>query len=188
VWSLELRQLLSYRVDFWIDFLGSLFVQIALAYFLWQAIYEFRGVEVIGGYSFSAMMLYYVLIPLVEKITRGQELGFLSRDIYEGTLNRYLVYPLSVFGYKYVHHAAIATLALLQLGLALGVYLLLFGLPGGVHLSVGTVLAGIAAAGVASVLYFLLAGCLALVVAQVTVSYQALRAASGDPVKALRYE
>ena len=35
---------------------------------------------------------------------------------------------------------------------------------------------------------FLIAGCLALVIAQVTVSYQALRAASGDPVKALRYE
>ena len=35
---------------------------------------------------------------------------------------------------------------------------------------------------------FLIAGCLALVIAQVTVSYQAMRAASGDPVKALRYE
>ena len=35
---------------------------------------------------------------------------------------------------------------------------------------------------------FLLAGGLALAIAMVTVSYQAIRAAMADPVKSLRYE
>lgn len=35
---------------------------------------------------------------------------------------------------------------------------------------------------------FLLAGCLALVIAFLTVSYQAIKASLADPVRALKYE
>lgn len=162
-WSLEVRQLLSYRADFWIDFAGSLVVQVVLAYFLWRAIFDFRGVEVIAGFTFESMMLYYVLVPLIEKITRGQEMGFLSREIYDGTLNRYLIYPVNLFAYKLVQHGAIATLALLQLIVVLAVGKLALGQPAGIELTLGNAVAGLAAAMLVGVLYFLLAGCLEMV-------------------------
>jgi ABC-2 type transport system permease protein len=162
-WSVEVRKLLSYRTDFWIDFAGSLVVQVVMAYFLWRAIFEARQVTVIGGYTFGSMMLYYLLVPLVEKITRGQEMGFLSTEIYDGSLNRYLVYPVNLFAYKLVQHAAIATLALAQLVMILGGAVLVLGRPEGIDLGVFHVLAGLGAAAVAGVLYFLLAGCLEMV-------------------------
>ena len=47
-------------------------------------------------------MLYYLLVPLIARMIRGEESRFLSDDIYEGGLTRYLVYPLSFLQYKYV--------------------------------------------------------------------------------------
>jgi ABC-2 type transport system permease protein len=163
VFSLELRRLLSYRVDFWIDFAGTVLVQLGLAFFLWRAVFSFRGVERIGGYTFEAMMLYYLLVPLMEKTTRGHEMGFLSREIYDGTLNRYLVYPVDTFGYKYVSHLAVSALAVVQTLAALALYLALFGRPDGVELRLLPMVAGVGAALAASLLYFSLAAALEMV-------------------------
>lgn len=162
-WSLEVRQLLSHRADFWLDFLGSLSVQIVLAFFLWKAIFRVRDVPEIGGYTFASMMLYYLMVPLIERITRGHEIGFLSTDIYQGSLNRYLVMPIDVFVYKYVNHLAVSGLGTLQLILAVVISVLIWEIPESVGLSLGSFLLGLGAAIAASLLYFLLAACLEMV-------------------------
>lgn len=161
--SLELRKLLAHRADFWMDFLGGLLAQIGLAYFLWKAIFLTRDATTIGGFTFLGMMLYYVLVPGVEKITRGPELGFLFSEIYEGSLTRYLVYPVDFFAYKYIQHLAISFLAILQLLLVLGLFAWWAGIPEGMAVTPGSVARGLVAALAASVLYFRVASCLEMV-------------------------
>jgi ABC-2 type transport system permease protein len=155
--SLHLRRMLAYRADFWVDFLGALLLQVGLAWFLWKAMFAVRGTQQIEGWSFDALMLYYLMVPLMERITRGQEQGFLSTEIYDGGLSRYLVYPINVFTYKYIERIAVAVVGSAQLALVLGIYLTLRDVPAPFSIDGWGVLAGLLAALVASILYFLMA-------------------------------
>jgi ABC-2 type transport system permease protein len=153
LFSLELRKALSYRADFWVQFLGSLVAEITIAYFLWRSIFAFESSERIGGFSFPAMMSYYVLMPLVGRIVRGTDIGTISPEIYDGSLTRYLVFPVPFFGYKYVSYLAQSAIACVQL---IVVLLLVKGASLWVPLPAGwgTLAAGVVAALAGSFLYF----------------------------------
>ncbi len=97
---MEIRKILAYRSDFWITFIGQTIIQISIARALWQSIFASEGVEVMQGFTLPMMTLYYLIIPIGTKILTGENIGFLSREIYDGTFNRYLIYPLSFFQYK----------------------------------------------------------------------------------------
>ena len=140
VYSMELRKVLSYRVDFWVQFLGTLFTDITISYFLWMAVYAGSGTTRIGGYTFAGMMTYYVLLPLVNRVVRGSDIGFFSPEIYDGSLTRYLVYPVPYFGYKYLSYLALSTVALLQLVIMTALFK--FGVGPFFHLSLGETLGG----------------------------------------------
>lgn len=163
IFTLELRKILSYRIDFWASFLGTVLVEFAMAYFLWNAVYEFREVKVLNGFSFPAMMLYYLLIPVISHITQAQVMHFISQEIYDGSLNRYLVYPLSFFGFKFIGHLAFGFVGILQLFLVMGLYLAFFDLPDDVSLSSISLMQCVFTAIIGSVLYFLMASCLEMV-------------------------
>jgi ABC-2 type transport system permease protein len=121
VLSLESRKLMSYRVDFWLNVVVSFFAQLAVAYFLWLAVFSYSGSETIGGFTFEDMVLYYVLVILVGRIVRGQERDLtVAQDIYEGALTKYLLYPTDYFGFKYAGHLGDLVPGVIQL--------LLFGL------------------------------------------------------------
>ncbi len=160
---LELKKILTFRAEFWIGFLGSIATQFAVAFFLWLAIFTSLGVERLEGYTFTALMLYYLMVPLVERTVMGPEMGFLSAEIYEGTLTRYLVYPMPLFRYKYVAHLATSSVFAVQLLSVLGIFLLLFGMPAGANVSFTSILMAFTAMGFASLLYFALAGILEMV-------------------------
>jgi ABC-2 type transport system permease protein len=127
--AIELKKVFTYRVEFWVGFLGTVLSQFGVAYFLWKAIFEARGVSSIEGYSFGALMLYYLMVPLVERCVHGQEMGFLSGEIYDGGLSRYLIYPIGYFRIKYLGQLAHSSLFLLQIFLAFAVFLLFFHKP-----------------------------------------------------------
>jgi len=147
LYASELKRAFSYRVEFWLSFLGHVGAQFTVAFFLWKSVYSAGSVTTLGGFSFTTIMAYYVLAPLMERVTQGPEMGEVSRDIYEGGLNRYLVYPISFFGAKAITHLAHATLAAIQLVLFAGLIIPVLGLGGQIHW-----------AGVAWVLPLLLAG------------------------------
>lgn len=125
----ELKKLLSYRAEFWIGFVGSVVSQFGVAFFLWKAIFAARGAETLQGYTFGALMLYYLMVPLVERVVNGQEMGFMSSEIYDGGLTRYLVYPVSYFRVKYMAKMAQTTLYFLQMLLVLALFLAVFRDP-----------------------------------------------------------
>lgn len=128
---LELKKLVSYRAEFWIGFLGSVLSQFGVAWFLWKAIFTARGADTLQGYTFGALMLYYLMVPLVERVVNGQEMGFMSGEIYDGGLTRYLVYPVSYFRVKYMAKLAQATLYLAQMILVIGLFLAVVRVPHG---------------------------------------------------------
>lgn len=115
--AMELRKLLAYRTDFWVTFLGQTLIQLVVASALWKSVYESQGLKEMQGFTLEMMQLYYLIIPIGTRILTGENIGFLSREIYEGTFTRYLLYPLSVFQYK--------TLTYLSYSLFYGLQLLL---------------------------------------------------------------
>lgn len=100
VMAQELRKIMAYRSDFWITFLGQVFIQLFIAKALWGSIFESNNTTVMNGYSLDMMTCHYLLVSLGMKITSGENIGFLSREIYDGTFNRYLIYPISFLEYK----------------------------------------------------------------------------------------
>lgn len=157
VLSLQARKLMSYRTNFWLGAFVAFFVELAVAYFLWYAIFRETGAVEVGGFSLRAIVVYYIAAILLGKLVRGDErdLG-LSTDIYEGALTRYLLYPTSYFGFKYAEHLGSLLPALIQLVLFGAVALMFVEMPPDVHVTGGSVAMALGAVAVANLLHFLL--------------------------------
>lgn len=125
IFSLEVRRAFAYRSDFWFSFVVSVGAQFAVAWFLWKSIFSYQGARQIGGYTFSALMLYYLLVPIISRSVFGGNLGDIATEIYQGTLTRYLIYPVSFFRYKLIVHCANAAILLVQLLFVIGTVVLL---------------------------------------------------------------
>lgn len=96
----EFRKIFAFRADFWVTFIGQTLVQLFIARALWQNIFEASGNQVMEGYTLPMMTLYYLIVPIGNRMLQGENVGFLSREIYDGSFSRYLIYPISFFHYK----------------------------------------------------------------------------------------
>ena len=154
VYSTEIRKVLTYRFDFWINFFVSIFAHVAVAFFLWRAVFQYNRTDTMQGYSFTGLMLYYLMVPMIDKIVNGSGMGFVSRDIYDGSLTRYLIYPVSFFKYKYVQHLANTSIFIVQLLLTIFIFTRIFGEPPDVSITPASILMGITAALFSGILSF----------------------------------
>jgi len=128
--SLESRTRMSYRVDFWINVAVGFIVEFGIAWYLWQAIFAQSGSDKIGGYTFNGMVVYYLAVILVGKLVRTNRFeGSVSSDIYEGSLNRYIIFPAPYFPFKYAQHLGTLIPAALQFLLFGGLMLFVLDLP-----------------------------------------------------------
>lgn len=154
---------MSYRVDFWMNFAVTVGANVVIAYFLWKAIFDAQQATEIAGYNFLLLMLYYLLVPMYVRIVIGPEMGYISDEIYQGSLNRYLVYPVPFFVYKYITYLASSCIAALQLFLVMGIYILFFGVPTESNITIASFCLGLFTALCATYLYFVIAATLELV-------------------------
>ena len=155
--SMEARRRMSYRVDFWLTALVGFAAQFGVVYFLWTALFAESGKTTMGGYTFEALLFYYVAVLLIGKLVRGVEFdNHVSQDIYEGGLNRYLVFPASYFGFKYAQHLGSLIPALIQITLFGGVSILAMDLTANTSISPSSVLMSITSIALANLLYFLM--------------------------------
>ncbi len=154
IMTMEWRKAFSYRVHFWINFLGDVLVQFGVAYFLWTAVYAYSENKLLGGFSYSAILLYSLCVPMIGKIVKGNEIGLISQEIYDGGLNRYLVYPISFFKFKYSQRLAESLLFLVQFGLMIVLYQVFWESPTDLLLSWQNSLRGLVVLGLAGVLFF----------------------------------
>jgi ABC-2 type transport system permease protein len=163
LFGLEFKRAFAYRAEFWMGFLGNALSQLAVAYLLWSAVFGSTGATVMGGFTLRDIALYYLFIPLVERITMGAEMSHISGEIYDGTLNRYLVYPVSFFGFKYVTSLAQSLVYASQMGILAGGCLAIFGVPPAFHFTAPGVILAILAIFMGTLLYFSLAACLEMI-------------------------
>lgn len=126
VFLMELRKLVAYRADFWINFLGLTFFALVIAYYLWTAVFEASGDETIKGQNLTSILFYYLVAPLLFRLQQGQNIGFLSREIYEGGLNKYLLYPMNVNSFKRSTYLAHSFFFFVQLCVLIGVFQMFF--------------------------------------------------------------
>lgn len=153
---MELKRKIAYRVDFWISFGLIIAIELIVAYALWSAIYQANAATSIAGYSFKAMMLYYLIAAFVVYLTRAVDLGFLAEDIYKGTLTKYLLYPVSPFGYKFATYLAGGSVYLVQLLIAYAAFIFIFGVPSDLSIGASSFIFGVLASFFALIALFLL--------------------------------
>lgn len=153
--GIEMRRRMSYRVDFWINIVVGFAASFGVVYFLTTALYRESGQAELGGYSLAAMLVYYVAVLLFSKVVRGVDFdNQVSTDIYEGGLNRYLIFPSSYFWFKYAQHVGALLPAVLQLLFLGGTFLLLSDLPPDARPTLPGCLMGAGSLMVGSLLYF----------------------------------
>lgn len=163
VLALELKKAFSYRIAFWVHFIMGTGTELVVSYFVWLAVFAASGKSEIEGFTFHGLVFYSLFASMSSKLTRGSDRGYISQEIYDGTLNRYLLYPLPFFPYKYVTHFTQQLLGIVQLFLAFAAVRLLLGDLGQHPITTLTFLAGIATCLLAGYLYFVISACLELV-------------------------
>lgn len=119
VFSLELRKLLIYRAEFWTHLIGGVGVHLLLAVYLWGSLFEQTGNRTMGGYSYGQMIVYYLAAVFFEKAARGSDIGTVSQEIYDGSLNKFLLYPVNYFVMKFAAFLSYGWMMLMQLIAAL---------------------------------------------------------------------
>jgi ABC-2 type transport system permease protein len=154
IFLMECKRVLSYRIDFWFQFGVIVCTEISIAYFLWSSIYGHQNVVSLGGYTFEQMLVYYAMIPFVVRLVKSSDDFNISREIYEGGINKYLIYPISYTVSKLIERAAFSTMAIAQM--LIGLALLSFFIPITDHLTLQSFTLCLVFCSVSFVLYFLM--------------------------------
>ena len=164
IFTMEIRKVFAYRVDFWLSFIVGTLAQFTAAWFLWKSIFAYKGTATIGSYTFPSLMCYYLLAPIISRTVYSGNHGDIATEIYEGTLTRYLVYPLSFFRYKLIVHCASATVLLFQLLLVVVIITLFFPVfTANYNMSLLHLIQGIITIYFSTVLYFVFSAWLQLI-------------------------
>jgi ABC-2 type transport system permease protein len=156
-WSIagvEARKRMSYRVDFWINSLVGFLAELGVAWFIVLAM--FSGTERPGGFSRDGMLLYYVAIILVARVVRSSDLEWaIADDIYQGSLSRYLLYPVPYAFVKYATQIGGLAPMLVQFVLFGAWVPFVLGVPEGTQVTPATALMCAGSVVVANALHFM---------------------------------
>lgn len=154
VYTSSIRRVLSYRLDFFTSFVGQLVAIAGVSYYLWTSIFAAQGAQSLGGYTLPALLFYYCLVPVTDRIVHTSDRGGVSVEIYDGSLTRYLLYPVSYFVYKYVARLGVITIAAAQFLIVVGAFHFLVGPIPDATITLSSLAAGLCFSIVAGVVYF----------------------------------
>lgn len=74
-----------------------------IEYLLWKRIFLTRGIDEIGGLAFNELMIYIFLCLVVGQLKSSWVTSLeMINAIREGELNKYLIRPISFFGYHFM--------------------------------------------------------------------------------------
>ncbi|RZA19120.1 MAG: hypothetical protein EOP10_20020 [Proteobacteria bacterium] len=119
----NMRLALAYPLGFWASLLAELIIVGSMNWYLWHAVVDARGGVAFEGYSTWTLVLYTMITSTLRKVqvNSGMFAG-IGEDIYSGALNKYLVYPVSYFGFRFAMQLGSAIMSLIQCSLALGLF------------------------------------------------------------------
>lgn len=155
--GLEIRKQFAYRADFWVNFILNAVGRLTVAYFLWQSVFTFSGKETIGGMTFQQTLIYFFVALFVDLMVRSsaQRVSLIMQEIYDGSLSRFLLYPVSVFEIKFARVLVFVILGLIQMFFGYGLLAIFFGTDFGIF-SIEALLMGCLAVLPGIVLYFIM--------------------------------
>ncbi len=88
---------ITHRFDTLISMIFTI-SKIVLAYVLWGAVFDSR--EIVAGFTFNTMISYYIIGSFIGQLDQSSGTGGqISAEIRRGGFSKYMVRPMSVFGY-----------------------------------------------------------------------------------------
>ncbi len=141
VFKVGIKTALVYRFHFFISLITAP-IYIIIYYSLWKSIFIYSGEPVIQGFTFQAMVAYYLLNMIVGNLVWSDIDAWLEFDIRHGHLISFMSRPISLFAWNFYFEVGIKILdlmfgvlpviligiAFLNLSIASWVYVLLFAL------------------------------------------------------------
>jgi ABC-2 type transport system permease protein len=156
VFTVEVRKRMSYRADFWISSIAGILVQVSFFWFLTYALFA-SGRPALAGFSPQGMILYYVFVTLIGRVVQSTDMDLaISQDIYDGSLSRYLLYPVSYIALKYAQQWGGLAPQMVQLAIFGVMAPFVIGIPPEIRFSVGSLLMASCTIAIANLLHFLL--------------------------------
>ncbi len=119
----EMRKFIQYRAEFWIVTIGLSLSQLVIAFSVWNELYSSQGQTTLGTYTLNEAILYSVWATLCGTALRPI-FGVISREIYEGDLTKYLMYPVSHYLLCFTLYFGKSFIAFLQATIAIGAVVL----------------------------------------------------------------
>jgi len=156
VFVAETKRLVTYRAQFWFELISSSIIEIIVAIALWRAVFASSVTSTIRDYSIENMILYVTVAIFFGQAAKGTGVGTFQREVYEGSLTKYLIFPLSVYSYKFGTFSPRSLFAVGQLAIALLVISLAGYWPVTTHLSFIWIFLGLLSLFFACLLYFFL--------------------------------
>jgi ABC-2 type transport system permease protein len=99
--SLSLKKSMEYRMDFFLGLLGG-FVVMLVQYFLWTAVFQSSGQQMVGGYTYPQLVAYTVFSGIAAKLTAAGFESEIADDIKLGGLNKFLTQPVGYAPYRFM--------------------------------------------------------------------------------------
>jgi ABC-2 type transport system permease protein len=153
----EARKRMSYRADFWINSLGAVAVNYSVFWSLAYALFTASGRPTLGGLSMRGMVIYYIFAVLIGRIVQSNDLQLgIPDDIYQGSLSRYLLYPVSYAAVKYAEQVGSLAPQMVQLLVLGGTVPFLIGIPPEIHVSPASIAMCVVSLVIANFLHYLL--------------------------------
>jgi ABC-2 type transport system permease protein len=92
--KINIKTAVAYRFNFAVwGFLSIMYLLIH--YFLWNAVYSFTSQEIIRGFTFNGLIVYFLIISIVGTATYTEVDSMLARRIRSGNLSVFLARPIS---------------------------------------------------------------------------------------------
>jgi ABC-2 type transport system permease protein len=129
VFLAETKRLFSYRAQFWFELILSSLIELVVVLVVWKSVFSSSGQEIINNYSLEQMLLYVTVANFFSQASKGTGIGTFQREIYDGSLTKYLIYPLSFFSYKLGTFLPRSFFAVLQLFLILSIMSFISNIP-----------------------------------------------------------
>lgn len=159
--SIALKAGLEYRVNFYFS-IAAAAAPVIIQTALWIALYGNEPGAALFGFTFAQMVAYTVIAQLVSRLVRTGFEYEINGDIRTGSLDRYLVKPVSYFSFRLFAFLGDKTVHSLVTGALLAVSLTVLSLVLGFEVRVPAVCAFLLALAAAFTLNFLIFWCVSL--------------------------
>lgn len=102
---------LAYRFDIVMNIVLTV-SKILLAYVLWSAVFETQ--DIVAGFTLNSMMSYYIISSFISQLDQATGTGWhIAEDIRNGSFSKYIIKPMSIFGYFTAHTAGVSSFLLI---------------------------------------------------------------------------